>query len=198
VSQQSEINNQQFSHVETAALGCPGERSSPIIIGHERAAVPRLYAGDMRNRSTGWQFWAAAAILLLHSWIGAAEERIRYNLVSRDVVESRLRQYAGDNKQREATLKQLFTEAGCGEQHLSEQPVKGSKVPNIICVLPGTSEKIIIVGAHFDHVSEGDGVVDNWSGASMLPSLLEDLKLDPRKHTYIFIGFTDEEKGLLG
>jgi Zn-dependent M28 family amino/carboxypeptidase len=64
--------------------------------------------------------------------------------------------------------------------------------------LPGSSEKIIIVGAHFDRVSEGDGVVDNWSGASLLPSLFEAVKVEPRKHTYIFIGFTEEEKGEIG
>ena len=114
------------------------------------------------------------------------------------MVEVRLRKYAGDNKQREATLKQMFTEAGCDDQHISEQPVKKSKPPNVICFLPGISDKVIIVGAHFDRVSEGDGVVDNWSGASLLPSLYEAVKIEPRKHTYIFIGFTDEEQGLVG
>jgi Zn-dependent M28 family amino/carboxypeptidase len=76
--------------------------------------------------------------------------------------------------------------------------VKGSKLPNVICLLPGSSDKVIIVGAHFDHVSKGDGVVDNWSGASLLPSLYEAVKIEPRKHTYIFIGFTDEERGDVG
>jgi Zn-dependent M28 family amino/carboxypeptidase len=65
-------------------------------------------------------------------------------------------------------------------------------------VLPGTSDKVIIVGAHFDRVSKGDGVVDNWSGASLLPSFYEAMKTEPRKHTYIFIGFTDEEKFEVG
>ena len=41
-------------------------------------------------------------------------------------------------------------------------------------------------------------MVDNWSGASMLPSLYEAVKGQPRQHTYIFIGFTDEEQGLVG
>jgi putative aminopeptidase FrvX len=40
--------------------------------------------------------------------------------------------------------------------------------------------------------------VDNWSGASLLPSLYEAVKVEPRKHSYIFIGFTDEEKGEVG
>jgi Peptidase family M28 len=153
----------------------------------------------MFNRTPRSKFCATAAIvLLLHSWIGTIAETIRYNPVSRDVVEGRLGKYTGNNKQRETTLKQMFAEAGCDDQHLSEQPVKGSKLPNIICLLPGSSDKVIIVGAHFDRVSAGDGVVDNWSGASLLPSLYEAVKIEPRKHTYIFIGFTDEEQGEVG
>ena len=135
---------------------------------------------------------------LLHSWFGTAAQDVPYKPVSREVIEARLGKYSGDDKQRGETLKRMFAEAGCDDQHLSEQPVKGSKLPNVICILPGSSDKIIIVGAHFDHVSEGDGVVDNWSGASVLPSLYESVRIVPRKHTYIFIGFTDEEQGELG
>jgi len=47
-------------------------------------------------------------------------------------------------------------------------------------------------------VEVGDGVVDNWSGASLLPSLYQALKMNERSHTYIFIGFSDEEKGEIG
>ena len=76
--------------------------------------------------------------------------------------------------------------------------MKGSRLPSVICWPPGSSDKVIIVGVHFDRVSKGDGVVDNWSGASLLPSLYEAVKSEPRKHTYIFIGFTDEEVGEAG
>ena len=125
-------------------------------------------------------------------------ESIRYNPVSRDIIEARLKRYRGNDRQREATLKQMFGEAGCDDQHLSEQGVKGAKQPNVVCILPGIGKKAMVVGAHFDHVSEGDGVVDNWSGASLLPSLFEALKSEPRNHTYIFIGFTAEENGEIG
>jgi len=140
----------------------------------------------------------AAIALLAHAWISSAAQSVRYSPVSREVVEGRLREYTGNNGKREKALVQIFAEAGCDEQHLSEQPVKGSKLPNVICRLPGTSDKVIVVGAHFDRVSEGDGVVDNWSGASLLPSLYEAIKVEPRNHTYIFIGFTDEEPGEVG
>lgn len=37
-----------------------------------------------------------------------------------------------------------------------------------------------------------------WSGASLLPSLYQSLKSQPRQHTYVFIAFAGEERGLVG
>lgn len=92
----------------------------------------------------------------------------------------------------------MFGEVGCLGEDLTRQTVKGTKLPNVICRLPGDSDATIIVGAHFDHTSLGEGVADNWSGAALLPSLYQSLKNSPREHTLLFIGFTDEEKGLRG
>jgi hypothetical protein len=89
---------------------------------------------------------------LLQPWSNATAQTVRFNPVPREVVETRLGKYTGNDDQREATLMKMFAEAGCDDRHLSEQPVKGSKLPNVICNLPGSSGKIIIVGAHFDHV----------------------------------------------
>jgi len=153
----------------------------------------------MLNRAVRWRLsYAATVVLLVPSWVRVTGESLQYKLISREVVERRLNRYRGDNQQRETTLKQLFADAGCDPEHLSEQPVKGSKLPNVLCTLPGSSEKVIIVGAHFDRAPQGEGVVDNWSGASLLPSLLQAVNAEPRTHTYIFIGFTDEEQGEVG
>ena len=89
----------------------------------------------------------------------------------------------------------MFREAGCQP---TEQPVKGLRQPNIICTLPGTSDSVILVGAHFDHADEGDGIVDNWSGVSLLPSLYQSLSGASRSHTLIFVGFAGEEQGMVG
>jgi putative aminopeptidase FrvX len=155
----------------------------------------------MSHRTSSSKSFLRAAILVLlplYSWTPIFSESVDFALVRREVVEERLAKYAGNNKQREATLRQMFSDAGCDDQHLSEQSVNGSRQPNVICSLPGSSDRVIIVAAHYDRVSEGDGVVDNWSGASLLPSLYEAVKAQPRKHTYVFIGFTDEERGLVG
>jgi len=137
-----------------------------------------------------------AAVLLSLSMQSVAEQTLRFRLVPRAGVEERLGQYQGSNLEREATLKKMFVDAGCGE-HVSEQPVRFHP-PNLICVFPGNSDRVIIVGAHYDRVAAGDGVADNWSGASLLPSLYEAIKIDPRHHTYVFVAFTAEELGLIG
>jgi Iap family predicted aminopeptidase len=125
-------------------------------------------------------------------------QQVRFDLVSPQVVRQRLDLYQGNDLTREASLKHLFLEAGCDPQLLTEQPVAHLKEPNLICVLPGKSSSSIVVGAHYDHVSEGSGVVDNWSGASLLPSLLQAIRINPLRHTYIFVAFFGEEKGLVG
>jgi putative aminopeptidase FrvX len=135
--------------------------------------------------------------MLVLTTSSALAEPIRFRLVPREAVEARLRDYQGTDGQRGNKLKQLFADAGCGG-HLSEQKVRFAGPPNVICILPGTSDRVIIVGAHFDTVPGSAGVADNWSGASLLPSLYEAVRVEPRRHTYVFIGFTDEEKGLVG
>ncbi len=124
--------------------------------------------------------------------------QIRYDLASKQTIEKRLELYKGNDTKREAALKDIFTEAGCSRDQLTEQTVPKRRQPNVVCVLPGSTSEMIVVGAHFDHVDAGDGVVDNWSGASMLPSLYQALRSIPRRHTFIFVGFTGEEDGLLG
>jgi hypothetical protein len=123
---------------------------------------------------------------------------IQFKPATREVVEGRLKKYGGNDAQRERTLKGLFVEAGCEEINIVEQPVQGWPLPNVICTLPGSSDRTIIVGAHYDHISPGDGVVDNWSGAALLPSLVFSLSAMKRHHTFVFVGFTAEEKGEIG
>ncbi|HSB74059.1 MAG TPA: M28 family peptidase [Terriglobales bacterium] len=128
---------------------------------------------------------------------GAVAAGLRFQAVKKEIVEQRLSSFSRDNSQREAILKDMFSRVGCGE-HLREQPVKNLKQTDLVCVLPGQTDKTIIVGAHFDHVNVGDGVVDNWSGASLLPSLYEGLRSQATRHTFVFVAFAGEEQGELG
>ena len=123
---------------------------------------------------------------------------IHYNTLSQAEIERRLRAVESSDAKREQKLVELFQESGCTAEHLSEPLVKHSRQPNVVCTLPGTSSAVILVGGHFDFVTAGKGVVDNWSGCSLLPSLYMGLKAFPHRHTFRFVGFTDEEKGSVG
>ena len=116
--------------------------------------------------------------------------QVRFELVKPEIVQARLTRYKGNDLQREATLFKIFVEAGCPAANLSEQPVPKRKQPNVICVLPGDTADEIVIGAHFDHVPAGSGVVDNWSGASLLPSLFQSLVGSRHKHAFVFVGFS--------
>jgi hypothetical protein len=141
---------------------------------------------------------AVLVIMLVCGFLrNGAPADLKFVLVKREVVESRLKSFSRNDTERESILKTMFGEAGCSE-HISEFRVKHVKQPDLICVLPGASQDVIFVGAHFDHADAGEGVVDNWSGASLLPSLYEGLRRNPTRHTFIFISFSGEEKGELG
>ena len=121
-----------------------------------------------------------------------------YTLLARTTIEARLQAAPRTNSDREKILDQMFEASGCKGADLAEQPVKHERLPNVVCTLKGRTESTIIIGAHFDKVNRGEGVADNWSGASVLPSLFEGLHDRPRNHTFIFVGFTSEEEGLIG
>lgn len=123
----------------------------------------------------------------------AAAQNLKYDTLIPAVIEQRLQQATRENAERFERLKKLFQETGCD---ITEQPVSKKRLPNLICVLKGETGRTILVGAHFDATSKG--VADNWSGAALLPSLFQSLKESPRKHTFVFLGFTDEELGLIG
>ena len=139
-----------------------------------------------------------ALCCLIAPLLWAQNVRVLFQTVSREAVARRLQRLHLKNAERETELKKMFNEAGCSADQVIEEIVRRKDPPNIICTLPGATSSLIIVGAHFDRADEGYGAVDNWSGASLLPSLYQALKDTPRQHTFMFVGFTDEEEGLLG
>jgi Zn-dependent M28 family amino/carboxypeptidase len=75
------------------------------------------------------------------------------------------------------------------------------KVNNVIAETPlGDANRVVVIGAHLDSVSEGPGMNDNGSGSSSTLEIAEqfaELKLAP-KNKLRFIWFGAEEAGLLG
>ena len=178
---------------------------------------PRLHSQELTYRAQLEKIVLAAWAFFLLASIGAGQEpakpadngtpvpvasrptqAVRFIPISREVIEGRLQQFETTNAKRKSSLQRMFQEAGCTGERLREDHVKGSSLPNLICTLPGETDGMILVGAHYDLAERGKGVVDNWTGAALLPSLLESLAGHARRHTFVFAGFTDEEKGLVG
>ncbi len=139
---------------------------------------------------------AVGSLALIMIALPVVAQDVKYRFVPPVMVEKRLRMYEGNNAKRHETLRSLFEQAGCTD--VKDAPVARENIPNVVCILKGETDRQIIVGAHFDMVDAGYGVVDNWSGASLLPSIFDGLRGHPRTHTFIFIGFSQEEKGLIG
>lgn len=141
------------------------------------------------------RFLISSCAFYILSCATGASTRAQYFVLDKEVILTRLQQAPRKDLDREVELGKMFRDAGCQP---TEQPVKGLRQPNIICVMPGTSDSVILVGAHFDHADEGDGIIDDWSGVSLLPSLYQSLVNTSRFHTLILVGFAGEEKGMVG
>jgi putative aminopeptidase FrvX len=140
--------------------------------------------------------WALALILGIHATLCA--QGVSIQTVSPETIQERFGLVQSTNEHRAAALRKLFEPTGCPAENWAEQIVKGSKLPNLICTRMGTSDRTIVVMAHYDKVNLGQGAIDNWSGAALLPSLYQCLGDLPRNFTFKFPLTTDEEKGLYG
>lgn len=126
--------------------------------------------------------------------LAANAETLKVDLAAPEVIQRRLASGEVKTKERQAAIRSLFAEVGCEAE---ERPID-KRNGNVICTLPGDTDAMIVVGGHFDFVDIGRGIVDDWTGTSLLPSLYHALKVLPRKHSYQFTAFASEEKGLVG
>jgi hypothetical protein len=120
----------------------------------------------------------------------------------RDIGSEELYQHLKDvprsNEERAATLIDRFGKVGCRGNSLKIATQRPARLPNIICKLTGSDDRTIVIGAHYDKTSRGRGIVDNWTGASLLPILYQHLRGQPLQHTFLFVGFAEEELDLVG
>lgn len=128
----------------------------------------------------------------------AVAEEFRITFVPQDVVKARIELAPNKNSERQVEIQKLFAEAGCQGPLEIDQALPHSHFANIVCDAQGGGGKQILVTAHFDKVHPGDGVIDNWSGVALLPSLYQSIGSIEHKHRFRFIAFCQEEEGLVG
>lgn len=104
-------------------------------------------------------------------------------------------------------LKELYELAGAKADEIELQEVKspfgnGETSHNVIVTLAGKSGRTIVVGGHLDKVAPGKGIIDDWSGACLATNLYQTLRPlaeeGKLRHSFVFVGFTAEEQGLIG
>jgi len=94
------------------------------------------------------------------------------------------------------------------EQNKNYDPVTGR---NVIGYIDNGAEYTVVLGAHYDHLGMGgegsrykgepavhNGADDNASGVAMILELAKYLKENNKKHNYLILAFSGEEKGLWG
>ncbi|GAB3356297.1 M28 family metallopeptidase [Lysobacter tyrosinilyticus] len=84
--------------------------------------------------------------------------------------------------------------------HTSAFEIDGQNGTNILADVSGDgAAPMLLLGAHSDQVSKGEGATDNASGSATVLALAQRLKAKPLAHHRVAIAFWDlEEKGLLG
>lgn len=100
------------------------------------------------------------------------------------------------NDERLESVKKLFRKMGATDAEMKVEKIKN--VENLIVTKKGKTDETIIVGAHYDKVSEGCGAIDNWTGIVILANLYRTIKDFTTQKTYVFAAFGKEELGLLG
>jgi len=101
-----------------------------------------------------------------------------------------------DNRERQKEVVKLFEKMGATAEDLVIDKFKD--VENVVVRKPGTTEEVIIVGAHYDKAAVGCGAVDNWSGIVALAHVYKTLRPLTARKTMIFVAFDKEEAGLVG
>ncbi|HEY6444873.1 MAG TPA: M28 family peptidase [Acidobacteriaceae bacterium] len=108
----------------------------------------------------------------------------------RSTVEMAVHTIPATDEERLARLRDDFAQADCGGNNMREQPVAdkhGARGENLVCNWPGDAAGTIVVVAHYEHEGKGEGAIDDWSGAALLPFLYQAVQGQPRRNSYVFL-----------
>lgn len=100
------------------------------------------------------------------------------------------------NAERLEAVRKLFVKMGAAEADIKIEKIKN--VENLVVTKKGKGGETIVLGAHYDKVSEGCGAIDNWTGIVILANLYRTIKDFDTEKNYVFAAFGKEELGLLG
>ena len=117
---------------------------------------------------------------------------------SKESVDASIRQAPCEGDKRRDGVVSLLTSLGVPHADIAIEKLDNEKIQNVVVRKNGTTNETVVVGAHYDKVSSGCGVTDNWAGIVILAHLYKTLTKFDTKKSYIFVAFDKEEEGLRG
>jgi len=107
-----------------------------------------------------------------------------------------------ENTERLEAVKALFRKMGATDADIKVENVKAKEkdkdILNVVVTKKGKTNETVVVGAHYDKVKEGCGIIDNWSGIVILAHMYRTLSSLETQKTYVFVAFDREEEGMKG
>lgn len=112
-------------------------------------------------------------------------------------MHGRMDRLPSTNPERMKYIVDLFKLGGATDADIRLQDA-GRGRSNVIVTIKGRTDRVIVVGGHYDKVSEGLGKIDNGTGSTMVANLYQALHGTQPEATIVFIAFAREEEGLYG
>ena len=126
------------------------------------------------------------------------------NYADRDIDQRELRPHVhkenklpGVNINAKDAIEIIRSDAKTAKIVLKQNEYKG-KSHNVVLDLPGETQEIIALTAHYDSTSLSTGAYDNMSGSVGLLGIAEHFLKNPHRYGLRFIWCGSEERGLLG
>jgi Zn-dependent M28 family amino/carboxypeptidase len=141
------------------------------------------------------RFILTTLLIAVFSSAAAAQNAAPILATENDLKED-LRLVPCKNSERLEGVKKFFQKMGAAENEISAEKIKG--IQNVMVTKKGATDEIVIVGAHYDKVSEGCGAIDNWTGIVIIGNIYRTMRNLETKKTYVFVAFDREETGLEG
>jgi Zn-dependent M28 family amino/carboxypeptidase len=137
------------------------------------------------------------ALLVVCAGVAQADVSADIDFLAKPELDGRVAGSEGDKTAR-AYITKRMTDAGLT---VSEQAFTFDETTtaNVIGIIKGESDDIIIVGAHYDHLGDGHlGANDNASGVAGMLAVADRFAGTKPKRTLAFIAFGGEEEGMMG
>src|SRR6187549_1352852 len=129
-------------------------------------------------------------LLVLCSFSALASAQTQTEIIDRGIKEE-LALAPCKNIERQAAVRSLFAKNGAAESDITVEKFKD--IENVVVVKKGKTDETVVIGAHYDKVSAGCGVIDNWSGVVILARLYNAIRTKETQKTYLFVAFDKEE-----